>query len=161
MRTGISSAFVAAAIFLVPAAHAQPATAPSPLIGTWKLDPAASKFTSGQSLQSETRTYEMNGDKISLTATGVDGSGNPTKYSYTAAYDGKFYPMTGNPVGDSIALKRVDDRTIEATLKKGDAVSGYGKTTISPDGERFTLTRKMMRGKDAPAVDELAFVKQH
>jgi hypothetical protein len=46
-----------AAFLLVPStATAQPASAPSMLNGTWKLDPAASKFTSGPAIKSETRT---------------------------------------------------------------------------------------------------------
>ena len=161
MRKAISSTLVAAAMLIPAAAVSQPAGTPSPLAGTWKLDPAASKFTSGQGLKSETRTYKVNGNKVAMTATGVDAAGHPTKISYTAAYDGKFYAMTGNPVADHIALKRVDARNIEATVRKGPAVAGHAKVTISPDGERLTLKRSMVRGKDAPAEDELAYVKQH
>lgn len=147
---------------LTPAvATAQDAAAASPLNGTWKLDPATSKFPSGRVMKSDTRTYEVNGDKIKMTATGTDGSDKPTKYSYSAAYDGKYYPMIGNPLADSIALKRIDARTTEATIKKGGAVAGSSRLEVSADGEHLAFTRKMMNGKAAPVADEISYVKQH
>lgn len=133
---------------------------PSPLAGTWTLDPNASKFTSGSSMQSETRTYEVKGNHVKLTASGLDGAGKPTKYSYTAAYDGRYYPMVGNPAGDSLALKRIDPRTVEATVKRGAAVSAHARLVVSADGKHLMFTRKVLRPKSAPAVDELAYVKQ-
>jgi len=109
---------------------------------------------------SETRTYEVKGNRVTLTASGLDGKGKPTKYSYSAAYDGKFYPMVGNPAGDSLALKRIDPRTVEGTVRKGAAVSAHAKLVVSADGKHLIFTRKMLRPKGAPAVDELAYDKQ-
>ncbi len=159
MRAFFGSAFITtAAIVMVPqAALAKPA--PSALNGTWKLDPAASKFSS-PALKSETRTYRVTGNRVKLTASGIDASGKPTHFSYSAAYDGKFYPMIGNPIGNWIALKRIDARTIDATVKKGKAVSAYAKVTVSADGKHLTLARKTLRGKAAPELDTLAYVKQ-
>jgi hypothetical protein len=143
-----------------PIAASESSDAPSPLAGTWKLDPNASKFTSGMSMQSETRTYEVKGNRVKMTSTGIDGAGKPTKYSYEAAYDGKFYPMIGNPAGDSLALKRIDPRTVEGTVKKGAVVSAHAKLVVSPDGKHMMFTRKILRPKAKPAVDELAYDKQ-
>jgi len=148
-------------IFLIPAvAASEPSGTPSPLAGTWKLDPKASKFTSGTAMQSETRTYEINGNRVKLTASGLDGAGKPIKYSYAAAYDGKYYPMVGNPVGDSLALKRINSRTVEGTVRKGKTVSAYARLAVSPDGKHMTFTRKVLQPKSKPAVDELAYDKQ-
>lgn len=160
MHPVITSAVVAAALLFPQAAASQTADASSPFVGTWKLDPAASKFTSGPAMTSETRVYEVKGDKLMLKSTVVDGSGKEMKFSYSAAYDGKYYPFVGNPVADTIALKRVDARTSEATVKKGDKVAGMSTIVVSPDGQRLTMTRKMMREGGEPAVDELVFVKQ-
>ena len=143
-----------------PIAASVSSDAPSPLNGTWKLNPHASKFTSGSSMMSETRTYEVKGNRVTLTASGLDGKGKPTKYSYSAAYDGKFYPMVGNPAGDSLALKRIDARTVEGTVRKGTAVSAHAKLVVSPDGRHLMFTRKILRPKGASAVDELAYDKQ-
>ena len=160
MRALIASAFfAAAAIAMVPqAALAKPAG--SAIAGTWTLDPAASKF-SGPALKSETRTYRVTGNRVRLTASGVDASGKASRYHYSAAYDGKYYPMIGNPYGDHIALKRIDARNVEATLKKGKAVSAYAKLTASADGQHLTLTRRTLHGKAPATVDTLAYDKQH
>ena len=159
MHAILRSALVATAIvFTIPAAAQSADT--SPFNGTWKLDSAASKFTSARVIGSETRTYEVSGDKVKMTSTGTDVSGKQMSVSYTAAYDGKYYPMTGNPVGDNIALKRIDGRTVEATVRKGKKVTGHGKTTVSADGESLVLTRSLLREKGKSAVDELHFVKQ-
>lgn len=160
MHPILKSALAAAAIaFLPQAATAQPADASSPFSGTWKLDPAASKFTSGPAITSETRTYEVKGDQVTMNSTVVDSLGKEMKFSYSAAYDGKYHPFVGNPVADSITLKRIDARTSEATVKKGDAVAGMSKVTVSPDGQRLTMTRKVVR-PSGEAVDELVFAKQ-
>jgi len=156
-----STAIAFTFISLIPAvAASEPSGTRSPLAGTWKLDPHASKFTSGAAMQSETRTYEVNGNRVKLTASGLDGAGKPVKYSYTAAYDGKYYPMIGNPAGDSLALKRINSRTVEGTVKKGKVVSAYARLAVSADGKHMTFTRKLLRPKAAPAVDELAYDKQ-
>lgn len=161
MHALIRSAFVAtAAVFLIPqAVSAQPAKVPSALIGTWKLDAAASHFTSPRVIKSETRTYAQEGGKVVMHSVSTDTKGKDLKVSFSAAYDGKFYPMTGNPVGDSIALKLSDPRTVEATVKKGQAVTAQSKTVISADGKRMVQTRNTKVGA-GQAVDKLTFVKQ-
>lgn len=143
-----------------PIAASEPSGAPSPLAGTWTLNPKASKFTSGTSMVSETRTYEVKGNRVKLTATGLDATGKPTKYSYSAAYDGKYYPMVGNPAGDSLALKRINPRTVEGTVRKGAVISAHARLVVSPDGKHMIFTRKLLRPKGAAAVDTLAYDKQ-
>lgn len=161
MHPKFSSILVAAAIAFVPQpSFAQTADASSPFNGTWKLDPAASKFTSGPAMAGETRTYEVKGDKVTMKSTMIDSAGKETTFSYSAAYDGRYHPFVGNPVGDSIALKRIDARTSEATVKKGGAIAATSKVMVSPDGQRLTMTRKLVRPSGEPAEDELTFVKQ-
>jgi hypothetical protein len=41
-----------------------------------------------------------------------------TSFEYTAKYDGKDYPVSGSDLYDPIALKRLNDHTVESTLKK-------------------------------------------
>lgn len=163
MRSTITSALSALAFTLTfsGAAAGQTADTSSPLNGTWKLDPAASRYNSGPAMRDEVRVYTINGNKVKLVATGTDGSGKPVKYSYSAAYDGKVYAMTGNPVADHITLTRVDPRTTQATVMKGKTVYAHAKLVVSPDGEHLAFTREVVRANASPAVDEIAYVKQH
>jgi hypothetical protein len=38
--------------------------------------------------------------------------------AYTANYDGKDYPVTGNPDWDMVSLKRINANTVEFTRKR-------------------------------------------
>jgi hypothetical protein len=49
--------------------------------------------------------------------------------------DGTDQPVTGHPYMDSVAIKVVDDHTIQETDKKGGKVVTTSKTTISSDGK--------------------------
>lgn len=52
--------------------------------------------------------------------------------------DGNDQPVPGNPYLDSMAVKVVDDHTIEMTTVKGGKVSGHLKVTLSADGNTMT-----------------------
>jgi len=64
--------------------------------GTWHLNAAKSKFASSAKEQSETRTYYISGNKVTMKSSSKDLSGKVRKFSYSARYDGKWYPMIGN-----------------------------------------------------------------
>src|SRR5262249_35477092 len=52
--------------------------APDPLIGTWVLNVAKSKYSPGPAPKSETRTYVVAGSDIKASSKGTDGEGKPT-----------------------------------------------------------------------------------
>jgi len=89
--------------------------------GTWKLNLAKSHYDPGPPPKSGTRTIELLANGTRQKTEGVDAGGNRVAYGYTANYDGKDYAITGSGVpneADSISLKRIDNSTVEATLKK-------------------------------------------
>src|SRR5262245_2998960 len=71
-------------------------------IGTWKLNLAKSKYSPGPAPKSQAVTYEAVGQGVKVTAKGTNAEGQPVDYQYTANYDGKDYPITGNPNFDAI-----------------------------------------------------------
>src|SRR5436309_498440 len=52
----------------------------------------------------------------------VDAEGKTIHYEFTAIYDGKDYPVTGDPVRDAVSIKKVDDYTFEVTNKKAGKI---------------------------------------
>ena len=114
--------------------------AADPTVGTWKLNPAKSKYSPGPAPKSATITYEETADGIKRMGESVDADGNKTTFEYTAKYDGKDYPVTGSDTIDMIALKRINDRTTEATLKKSGKVVSTARRVVSKDGKALTLT---------------------
>jgi hypothetical protein len=118
--------------------------------GTWKMNPAKSKYSPGPAPKSTTVKIDSDADNIKLSADGIDATGNPTHVEYTAKYDGKDYPITGVPNADTISLERPDASTIRSTLKKGDQVVMTVTSMVSKDGKTRTSTFK---GKDAQGQD--------
>ena len=116
----------------------------NPLVGTWKLNVAKSKYTGTPMPKDMTRTVEAAGDSVKYTSAGTGADGSPISYGFTVKYDGKDYPMTGTAPGgiDMIAIKRVNANTYEATQKKGGKVAANTKVEISKDGKVTTITSK-------------------
>ena len=117
----------------------------NPNMGTWKLNEAKSKFPAGAS-KNTTVVYETAGDSVKVTVDGVDGDGKPTHNEWTGKFDGKDYPLTGDPMSDTRSYKKIDDRTTELTNKKGGKVTVTGRIVISADGKSRTGT---VSGTDA------------
>ena len=162
MRVYRRTALIAASVtILSPAAASAKMLVASPLWGgTWQLNSSMSKFSLPAGKRSETRVYVVHGNKLSVKATGTDASGKPSQYSYSGAFDGKGYPMVGNPVGDSIALLLETPRRAIATVRKGTVITATATSDISADGKRLTLKRKTLNGKAAPTIEVLAFDKK-
>ena len=53
--------------------------------------------------------------------------------------DGQDHKVTGQPYFDTVAIKVVDDRTIEETDKKNGKTVVTSKTTVSPDGTKASF----------------------
>jgi hypothetical protein len=108
-------------------------------MGTWKLNEAKSKINLG-TLRTTTVVYEAAGDNVKVTTDGTDGDGKPTHSEWTGKFDGKDYPVTGDPATDTRSYKKVNDRTLAFTNKKGDKVTISGRGVVSADGKTRTVT---------------------
>lgn len=113
--------------------------ASNPNMGTWKLNEAKSTIPAGAA-KNTTVTYEAAGDKIKVTVDGVDGEGKPAHNEWTGNFDGKDYPVTGDNASDTRSYKKVNDRTLELTTKKGGKVMATGTVVVSADGKTRTVT---------------------
>ncbi|MBI3478521.1 MAG: hypothetical protein HY010_22565 [Acidobacteria bacterium] len=110
----------------------------SPQMGTWKLNEGKSKLATAA--KNSTVVYEVVGDKIKVTVDGVDAAGKPSHNEWTGQFDGKDYPVTGDPTSDVRSYKKVDDHTLELSAKKGGKVTLTGKVVVSADGKVRTVT---------------------
>ena len=109
-------------------------------IGTWNLNVAKSRFDPGPPFQSQVLRFEDWEGGLKATADAVDAKGQKGHLEFAAKFDGKPYPFTGNPDGDMLTLKRVDDHTIETawTLQGKPTMTARG--TVSADGKTRTVT---------------------
>lgn len=120
----------------------------SPLVGTWKLNVAKSKYTGTPAPKDLTRAIEADGDSVKYTYTGTNADGSAISYGFTVKYDGKDYPVTGSMPGgaDMISIKKVNEHSYDAAQKKDGKVLATAKVAISKDGKVTTVT---VKGTDA------------
>jgi hypothetical protein len=149
-----------AAITVLICATASRLLAQNPAAATWKLNVAKSKYIPGPPPKSMTRTVESQGDKVKYTFSGVNADGSAISYSFTVAYDGKDYPITGAAPGgaDTISITKSSSGSNEAILKKSGHPVLISKVKLS-DGKVTTITQTSPQGT-GPVNNTLVYEKQ-
>jgi len=99
-------------------------------------------------------------DGIELTYDTVAADGSATSGKSSYKYDGKDYEITGSSDFDTVALKRVDDSTVESTQKKGGKPVGTTLRTVSKDGKVMTLKLSGKNSKGESYDNVIVFDKQ-
>ena len=125
----------------------------NPLVGTWKLNVAKSKapFKSGTSV------IEAAGKGIKFTVDLVGPDDAKSHWGFTANFDGKDVPVTGESLyGDTVAVTRVNERTIQIAGKYKGKPTTTHTITVSPDGKTRTSTAKGT-DKNGRPVDSVSF----
>lgn len=143
LRAVGATAAALAGFFLVTSVGAQ---MPKGLEGTWKLNAAKSKFSPGPAPKSMTLTYSPAADAVKIVVQQVAADGATQKWEMTPKYDGKDYPVTGNPEADAIALGKADGLKSQSTFKKGGKIVSENVRTLSSDGKTLTIE---MKGTDS------------
>ena len=138
MRTILGKVIVAFAITGVAAIAADNT------LGTWKLDVAKSTYTPAPlPIKGLTVMREASDGGVKQTTTGERVDGTKVNASYTAKYDGKDVPVTGNSQYDTIAIKQVNANTLTDERKKtGGPYKATGRTVVSNGGKTMTTTTK-------------------
>src|SRR5580692_2313939 len=91
----------------------------NPFVGTWKLNLAKSKFTSGTPPKEETFTVQMVGDQDQVTVTGTAAVGSPISMKYEVLDKGGTGKILAGGPYDAVSGKRIDENTYETSLMKG------------------------------------------
>ena len=117
--------------------------------------PAGSNGTSGS-----WRIQNVSEDNAGLITT-WKGDGNtlsmstPTGVSWEAKPDGKEYPVKGTYAHETVSVKPVGDRSIEATYRRDGKVESVDKITVSADGKQMTTVSDNKRlGRVSTFVDK-------
>jgi hypothetical protein len=119
--------------------------ASDPVVGTWKLNLAKSKFIHGPALKSDTRTYEESSDgMLRVTLKSIGDDGKETTLMRTFKQDGKEYPVDDSSGIDSISETRINAHTAKYTEKKAGKVMLTGRRVLSQNGKILTVTESGM-----------------
>ena len=126
--------------------------------GAWKLNMAKSKFSAPDaSEKSETRSYAVSGNRVTMHSSYTNGAGKAVKWSYSAKWDGKAYPTVGNSNADHIVLTPVSGREVKSQTTLHGKPSATATASVSADGKELTIDRSILTAKGGPSHDVLVF----
>jgi hypothetical protein len=72
----------------------------------------------------------------------VGGDLRPVQYRTTAKFDGREYPVAGDPGKTTVSLKKIDDATVEETDHRQGKVVDEIRLALARDGNTITVTDK-------------------
>jgi hypothetical protein len=130
-----------------------------PMVGTWKLNVAKSKYSPGPAPKAQTVVISGTDQARKLVVDVTPATGTVQHWEVSGA-SGVDLPVTGtNPNADTYVFKRVNPTTIEAQYKKGGKPTIKQTAAVSADGKTLTVTAS---GTDATgkAVDNVAVLEK-
>jgi len=130
----------------------------NPLLGTWKLNVAKSKFSSGRPPKEETLTVQMVGDQDQVTVTGTAADGSPISMKYEVPSKGGTGKFLAGPF-DAVSGKVIDDSTREVSFMKGGKEMLHIRIA-SKDGKTARETVKGTDPQGKPVSGVLVWGKQ-
>jgi hypothetical protein len=92
--------------------------AQSPFAGTWKFDPAKTKYTTGGPPKDVTLVIEEKGENLQVTGTGTNADGSPISVNYTVPFKGGSGQVQEGPY-NAVSSKVVSAHVRENTYSKG------------------------------------------
>jgi hypothetical protein len=75
------------------------------------------------------------------TAQGLQAS-NPGGEGYDAKFDGREYPVNGDPAHNTVSLTRIDEHTIVETDRQDGRVHYTVRMTVSQNGKTMRVTER-------------------
>lgn len=158
MRVLARAAFVVALVVAVTNVSTF-AQAADPFIGTWKLNVAKSTFTPGPAPKSGSVTFTAATGGFRAVIDGLGAKDEKTHWEYTGGYDGKDYPLKGNPDGELISVRRINANTVETTIKRAGKAAVTNTRTVSADGKTLTVVTKGTNGQGQTVHNVQVFEK--
>ena len=134
MKTRITAVVMALAFAATVACFAA-----NPQMGTWKLNETKSKITLS-TLRNTHVVYSSMLAQVKIKADGIDANGKPSHTESSGKFDGKDYPVTGDPNSDARSYTKLNERTLTTTNKKNGKVTVTGQIVVSADGKSRTVT---------------------
>ncbi len=133
--------------------------AADPNMGTWKLNEAKSKIGAGGT-KNHTVVYEAAGDNVKITVDSIASDGKAVHQEWTGKYDGKDYPVTGDPTHDMRSYKKVSDRILDFNAKRGGKLAGTGRVVVAADGKSRTVTTTLADSSGKKVKSTAVYDKQ-
>lgn len=144
---------------LVLLAFATPVLASDPFVGTWTLNSAKTKYTTGAPPKNVTLVIEEQGANLQVTATGMNDNGSAISVKYTVPIKGGMGTVQEGDF-DSIRSKWISAHVRENTYMKGGKEIRTRRSVASEDGKTIETTLKGTGADGKPVAGVDFFDKQ-
>ena len=125
-------------------------------MGTWTANIGKSTYTPDPAPKSSTLTIAATGVTVDV----VPATGPAQRWVYGGTYDGTPVPVTGNPMADMAARKRLSPTTTETTFTKGGKVTSVNTSVVAADGKSMTITAKGSNAQGQPMLNVQLYEKK-
>lgn len=129
-------------------------------LGTWRFNPAQSTYESGPAPRESRRVWERTGEKVRFIHTGVSHDGKAFKTQFTAAYDGRDYPVEGSSLYNTVSLKLISSQKVEQTFRKSGVVTVEAVREVSADGMQMTIIARGTNAKGRMFKNTLIYKRE-
>jgi hypothetical protein len=106
--------------------------ADNPFTGTWKLNLAKSRLLPGDTTKSDVYRAVADESTIKITEHVSDDKGIHD-ITVEAKFDGKYYPVKGDLISDSVSYRRLSANRMKVTTKKGAKTTAKAIAAVSSD----------------------------
>jgi hypothetical protein len=151
--TSLLFAFTAMAV-------AEPKPSTDLVAGTWALNITQTAANQPPTYTSQIRTYSQSERGVTLVVKSTMPDGAVNTITSTYQYDGKRYPISGNPASDGLSAKQIDAHTAEFVIFKADMKVGMTRRTVSKDGKKLVVTETIISDKGKAKTTTLTFDRQ-
>jgi len=110
------------------------------MMGTWKMNPAKSKYTGAPAPKEYSMTFTPEGTGWRYVGKGVAADGKPINMSFVYVKDGEEIKITGFAYADAMTIKDGHADTGTSVMMQGGKQVGTLKRSISKDGKVLTIS---------------------
>lgn len=128
-------------------------------VGTWKLNPEKTKYTTGTPAKDVTLVIIEQGTNLVVAATGTNSDGSPIAVKYTVPVSGGAGSVQQGPF-DAVTSKRVDANTRDNSFTKDGKEVRTRHAVVSKDGKTLTVTVGGMDAAGNAVAGDDVFDKQ-
>ena len=115
--------------------------AADPFVGTWKVNPAKSKFKTGAGPKEQTVTIADSDGNLDITVKGTAADGKPVSTHITIPASGGKGKVIESPY-EAVSGKRLSVNERETTYNDGGKVVYTTRAKLSKDGKTLTVHSK-------------------
>ncbi|MCU1253371.1 MAG: hypothetical protein JWQ49_6400 [Edaphobacter sp.] len=138
---------------------ATPLFAADPFAGTWKLNTAKTKYTTGTPPKEITLVIEEQGPNLLVTATGTNSDGSPISVKYTVPISGGAGSMQEGD-NSGITSKQISANVRENSYSKDGKELRTRHMVVSKDGKTMTSKVKGTNPNGKPVDGTDVYDKQ-